>query len=30
LNLIGKLGFVHTGEQWDPEDGRELVYELEV
>ena len=30
LNLIAKLGFVHTGEQWDPDDGRELVYELEV
>jgi ribosomal-protein-alanine N-acetyltransferase len=30
LNLIGKLGFRHTGEQWDPDDGRELVYELEV
>ncbi len=30
LNLIGKLGFLHTGEQWDPDDGRELVYELEV
>lgn len=30
LNLIAKLGFAHTGEQWDPEDGRELVYELEV
>jgi RimJ/RimL family protein N-acetyltransferase len=30
LNLIGKLGFRHTGEQWDPEDGRELVYELEI
>jgi RimJ/RimL family protein N-acetyltransferase len=30
LNLIAKLGFVHTGEQWDPEDGRELVYELQV
>jgi RimJ/RimL family protein N-acetyltransferase len=30
LNLIGKLGFVHTGEQWDPDDGLELVYELEV
>lgn len=29
INLIGKLGFVHTGEQWDPDDGRELVYELE-
>lgn len=30
LNLIAKLGFIHTGEQWDPDDGRELVYELEV
>jgi len=30
LNLIGKLGFVHTGEQVDPEDGLELVYELEA
>lgn len=30
LNLIGKLGFRHTGEQWDPDAGRELVYELEV
>ena len=30
LNLIAKLGFVHTGEQWDPDDGRELVFELEV
>ena len=30
LNLITKLGFVQTGEQWDPEDGRELVYELNV
>lgn len=30
LNLIGKLGFVHTGEQVDPDDGLELVYELEV
>ncbi|HEX2141974.1 MAG TPA: GNAT family N-acetyltransferase [Candidatus Limnocylindria bacterium] len=29
LNLIGKLGFVQTGEQWDPEDGRELVFELD-
>jgi RimJ/RimL family protein N-acetyltransferase len=29
LNLIGKLGFVRTGEQWDPDDGLELVYELE-
>lgn len=30
LNLIRKLGFVRTGEQWDPEDGLEHVYELEV
>ena len=30
INLIGKLGFVHTGEQMDPEDGLELVYEMEV
>ncbi len=30
LNLIGKLGFQRTGEQWDPDDGLELVYELEV
>jgi [ribosomal protein S5]-alanine N-acetyltransferase len=30
LNLIGKLGFVRTGEQWDPEDGLELVFELKV
>lgn len=27
-NLILKLGFRHTGEQWDEVDGRELVYEL--
>lgn len=30
LNLIGKLGFVQTGEQVDPDDGLELVYELEA
>jgi [ribosomal protein S5]-alanine N-acetyltransferase len=30
LNLIGKLGFVHTGEQWDERDGLELVYQLEI
>jgi len=30
LNLIGRLGFHRTGEQWDPEDGLELVYELEL
>lgn len=27
--LLG-LGFAHVGEQWDDEDGRELVYELWV
>jgi [ribosomal protein S5]-alanine N-acetyltransferase len=30
INLITKLGFAHTGEQMDPEDGLELVYELET
>lgn len=30
LNLIGKLGFRQTGDQWDEEDGLELVFELEV
>ncbi len=30
LNLIGRLGFHRTGEQWDPEDGLELVFELEL
>ncbi|HEX5578524.1 MAG TPA: GNAT family N-acetyltransferase [Candidatus Limnocylindria bacterium] len=30
LNLIGKLGFVKKGEQWDETDGLEWVYELEV
>lgn len=29
LNLINKLGFHQTGEQWDAEDGLELVFELE-
>ena len=29
LNLIRKLGFVHTGEQMDPEDGLELVFDLD-
>ncbi len=28
LNLIGKLGFVQTGDQWDERDGLELVFEL--
>lgn len=30
LNLIGKLGFRQTGDQWDDEDGLELVFELEA
>ena len=30
LNLIAKLGFRQTGEQWDDEDGLELVFELDV
>jgi RimJ/RimL family protein N-acetyltransferase len=30
LNLICKLGFVRTGEQWDERDGLELVFELEL
>jgi [ribosomal protein S5]-alanine N-acetyltransferase len=30
LAIVKKLGFVHTGEQWDEEDGLELVFELEV
>ncbi len=30
LNLIGKLGFVQVGDQWDDEDGLELVFELEA
>jgi RimJ/RimL family protein N-acetyltransferase len=29
-NLIFKLGFVRTGEQWDDRDGLEYVYELEL
>jgi [ribosomal protein S5]-alanine N-acetyltransferase len=28
LNLIAKLGFVRVGEQMDPEDGLELVFEV--
>ena len=28
LAIVGKLGFVQTGEQWDEEDGLELVFEL--
>ena len=30
LNLIAKLGFVRTGEQWDERDGLEWVFDLEV
>jgi [ribosomal protein S5]-alanine N-acetyltransferase len=29
LAIVLKLGFVQTGEQWDEEDGLELVFELE-
>jgi RimJ/RimL family protein N-acetyltransferase len=29
LAIARKLGFVQTGEQWDEEDGRELVFELD-
>jgi RimJ/RimL family protein N-acetyltransferase len=29
LNLIRKLGFTQTGDQWDEIDGLELVFELE-
>jgi RimJ/RimL family protein N-acetyltransferase len=29
LAIVRKLGFVQTGEQWDEEDGLELVFELE-
>jgi RimJ/RimL family protein N-acetyltransferase len=29
LNLVQKLGFRQTGEQWDEQDGLELVFELE-
>jgi ribosomal-protein-alanine N-acetyltransferase len=28
LAIVGKLGFAQTGEQWDEEDGLELVFEL--
>jgi [ribosomal protein S5]-alanine N-acetyltransferase len=30
LTVIGKLGFVQVGRQWDEEDGEELVFELPV
>ena len=29
LAVVRKLGFVRTGEQWDDEDGLELVFELD-
>ena len=29
LSLVRKLGFGHTGSQWDEEDGLELVFELD-
>ncbi len=29
LGIVRKLGFTQTGEQWDEEDGLELVFELE-
>ena len=28
LAIVRKLGFAQTGEQWDEEDGLELVFEL--
>jgi RimJ/RimL family protein N-acetyltransferase len=30
LTLIRSSGFAHVGEQWDEEDGRELVFELQM
>lgn len=27
--LVARLGFVQTGEQWDPEDGLELVHDID-
>ena len=30
LALIRQYPFVHNGEQWDEEDGLELIYELAV
>ncbi|MFZ0160857.1 MAG: GNAT family N-acetyltransferase [Kineosporiaceae bacterium] len=30
LNLIAPFGFRHVGEQWDEDDGRELVFEVAV
>jgi RimJ/RimL family protein N-acetyltransferase len=30
LNLVRQFGFVEVGEQWDDEDGLEIVYEVTV
>lgn len=30
LAIVRKLGFIHTGQQWDDEDGLELVFEREI
>jgi [ribosomal protein S5]-alanine N-acetyltransferase len=30
LAVVRRLGFVHAGEQWDDEDGLELVFELDA
>jgi [ribosomal protein S5]-alanine N-acetyltransferase len=30
LAIVRKLGFIHVGEHWDDEDGRELEFRLEV
>jgi hypothetical protein len=30
LGIVQRLGFVQTGQQWDDEDGLELVFELEA
>ena len=30
LVIVSRLGFVRTGEQWDDEDGLELVFELDA
>ncbi len=29
MGIIGKLGFVQVGEQWDPHDGLELVHDID-
>ncbi len=30
LAIVRKLGFVHVGEHWDDEDGRELEFRLDL